>query len=224
MAQFGALKKLSAIGASNATSALPMPTSSFIEYISIATSLGVEGAAKLLELYPPEKIADIRKLCEQYNELQKQAKPGEVDQSCMKCASATGQETAKLDADLAIVDAEKARALHAAHKKLTLLLLADAFASLNVKAYIDSLQNDIKSVASNPMKASSLQGMKAQLETLTFVATAIPSQISSFGTVHGIVKKIAEAHKITLADDPKPESLHTVAQLQEAGNTSNPDT
>lgn len=218
MAQFGSLKKLAAVGGtSNSAASLPMPTSSFIEYISVATTLGVDGAAKLLELYPPEKIADIRKLCEQYNELQKQAKPGEIDQSCVKCASATGQETAKLDADLAIVDAEKTRALHAAHKKLTLLLMADAFASLNVKSYIDSLQNDIKSAASNPMKASSLQGMKTQLETLTFVATAIPSQISSFGTVHGIVKKIAEAHQIKLADDPKPESLHTVAQLQESG-------
>lgn len=220
MAQFGGLKKLGGAGTSNAAPALPMPTSSFIEYISVATNLGVEGAEKLLELYPPEKIADIRKLCEQFNELQKQAKPDEIDQSCMKCASATGAETAKLDADLAIIDTEKTKALHAAHKKLTLLLIADAFASLNIKNYIDSLQNDIKAAAQNPMKASSVASMKAQLGTLTFVATAIPSQVNSFGTVHGIVKKIAEAHKIKLADDPKPESLHTVAELKASGSST----
>jgi hypothetical protein len=219
MAQFGALKKLGGAGASSNSPALPMPPSSFIEYISVATNFGVEGAEKVLELYPPETIANIRKLCEQFNELQKQGKPSEIDQSCMKCASATGEETAKLDAALAIIDTQKTKALRAAHKKLTLLLLADAFASLNIKSYIDSLQNNIKSAAHDPMKASSVGSMKAQLETLTFVATAIPGQINSFSTVHGIVKKIAEAHKVTLADDPKPESLHTVAQLKDSGNT-----
>jgi hypothetical protein len=220
MAQFGSLKNLGGAGASNNMPALPMPTSLFIEYIAIATGLGVEGAHKLLELYPPDKIAEIGKLCEQYNELRKQTKPGELDQSSMNCASAIGAETAKLDAAMATVDIEKTKALHAAHKKLGLCLLADAFASLNVKNYIDSLQNDIKSAAHNPMKASSIQGMKAQLETLTVVATAIPSQINSFGAVHGIVKKIAEAHKITLADDPKPESVHSEDGLKAAGKNS----
>jgi hypothetical protein len=220
MAQFGSLKKLAGAGTSSAAPALPMSQALFIEYISVATTLGVEGSEKLLELFPPEKIADIQALCEKYNELQKQAKPGELDQSCLKCASSTGEETAKLDAALANVDTEKAKALHAAHKNLTLLLIADGFASLNIKSYIDSLQNDIKAAAQNPMKVSSLGSMKAQLETLIFAATAIPTQINSFGTVHGIVKKIAEAHKIKLADDPKPESLHTVAELKASGSST----
>ena len=40
-------KKLAAVGGtSNSAPSQPMPTSSFIEYISVATNLGVEGVAK----------------------------------------------------------------------------------------------------------------------------------------------------------------------------------
>lgn len=199
---------------------LPMAPAAFVQYLRIATDLGMEGTEKLLDLYPPDKIEEIKQICMKYAEAKKDAKPTEIDENQLKLASLAGEAAAKLEADKALVGAEKQAALRAANKKLGLMLLADGGAAVAIPAYVDSLKADIQSVSSNPLKAGSVNEMKRQLATLTFAGTAVPSQLKSFGTVRGVAKKIAEAQKVTLPPDPKPAEIASVDQLQKAGSAT----
>lgn len=196
-----------------------MSTADFIAYLAIATDLGMQGTSKLLDLYPPAKVEAIKQVTLQYNEAKSKEKPGEIGETRMKLASQAGEEAAKLDAQYALVDQERAKTLRACNSRLALMLVADAFAVAKLPSYRESLEADIKAISSNPMKATALSGLKRQLAVITVAGTALPSQIKSFGTVRGTAKKIAEAMKVTLPPDPAPESIQNVDSLKKLGES-----
>jgi len=191
-----------------------MPAATFVKYIALASDLGAQGTLQLLNVYPPEKIEQIKKACEQYNESRRQNKGGEPNAETMKLCSQALDSASALAAEVAELDAEKKKALSGAHKKVSLMLVADAFAALNAPAIIDRLKSDIQSLSSNPMKAGSVSSMKSQLQFLTFASTAFPGQIKSATAIRDVTKKIADAQKVKLGEAPPDKSVNTLEGLQ----------
>jgi hypothetical protein len=197
-----------------------MPAGSFIKYIAIASDLGNQGTMQLLSLYPPEKIEQIKKACEAYSEARRQNKGGEPDSDTIKLCSQALQSATGLSAEVDALNEEKKKALSIAHKKVSLMLLADAFAALNGPAIINRLNSDIQSISSNPMKARSLTAMKAQLQVLTFASSAIPGQIKAATSIRDVAKKIAEAQKVKLAENPSDKQVSTLDGLEQQAASS----
>lgn len=220
-AQFGKKKNASGDGGNGAGGGDGlMPAASFVTYIAIASDLGNQGTMQLLSLYPPEKIAQIKKACEAYSEARRQNKGGEPDSETIKLCSQALDSATALSAEVDALTEEKKKALSIAHKKMSLMLLADAFAALNGPAIINRLNSDIQSISSNPMKARSLTTMKGQLQVLTFAASAIPGQIKAATTVRDVAKKIAEAQKVKLAENPSDKQVSTLDGLQQQATST----
>lgn len=220
-AQFGKKKSANVDGGGGAAAADGlMPAGTFVKYIALASDLGTQGTMQLLSIYPPEKIDQIKKACEAYAEARRQNKGGEPNAETMKLCSNALESASALAAEVAELNDEKKKALSAAHKKVNLMLLADAFAALNAPAIINRLNSDIQSLSSNPMKATSVSSMKSQLQFLTFAASAFPGQIKSATTIRDVAKKIADAQKVKLAEPPADKSVNTIEGFQAEARSS----
>lgn len=204
---------------SNAATSTPpvtglMPANAFVRYIAIASDLGAQGTVKLLSIYPPEKIEDIKKACESYNEARRQNKGGEPDSETSKLLSQALASASALGAEVAELDAEKKKSLALAHRKLSLMLVADAFATLTLPTVLKALQGDIQSFMTNPMKLRAVGALKSQAQFLAFSSTAIPAQVKSAMAIRDVAKKIAEAQKVKLAENPPNEEVNSLEGLQ----------
>lgn len=214
-AQFGGLVgKKSAAPAVDVDGALASG-SELLGYVTLANDLGMQGAELLLEMYPDEKVAEIRKLTAQYRELSAKRKDGNIDAEQMKVsqdATARVAEALKGE-DWKAYDRQKSANVGKAYGALGLMLLADAQAGLRVKPTVDSLKSAVEAVKSNPLKATQLGAVTGQLSALAAIVPALPKQVESATTVKSICSKIAEAEKIQLPAEVSAEKVKDKAAL-----------
>jgi len=184
-----------------------------IGFVTIATDQGMRGVNTMLDMFPPEKVAKIKKLSAQYAELSAKRKDGNIDAEQLKVASAAGDEMAALQGDWKSYKKEKSSTVAKANSHLGLMLGADAIAVAAAPKTLTSLQEASKSLASNPMQAGKAAQVTAQIAVLTAVVQQVPQQTKSFTAVRSIITNIAKAEKISLAADPSPAKIKDTASL-----------
>ncbi len=178
-----------------------------IGFVTVATDQGMKAVDNLLEVFPAEKVAKVKKLSAQYAELSKKRKEGNIDAEQLKVASAAGDEMAALQGDWQSYKKEKSSIVGKANGRLGLMLGADAVAASAAPKTLASLQEASKSLASDPMQAGKAAQVTAQISVLSAVVQQIPQQTKSFSTVRGIINNIAKAEKVSLAADLSPDKI-----------------
>lgn len=184
-----------------------------IGFVTVATDQGMKAVDNLLEVFPAEKVAKVKKLSAQYAELSKKRKEGNIDAEQLKVASAAGDEMAALQGDWQSYKKEKSSAVAKANGRLGLMLGADAIAASAAPKTLASLQEASKSLASDPLQAGKAAQVTAQISVLSAVVQQIPQQTKSFTTVRGIITNIAKAEKVSLAADLSPDKIKDNASL-----------
>ncbi len=209
----GAAKPTEATGANAAKVALMSPQQSMeasnqmLHLIWIATNLGMQAMNTIAEVFPPEKIAAFKLASEKYHTAQAGNTDHNMDALSFKAASDASAEFAKLDVDWKCYDKEKARVVPLADRKLAMMLGVDAMAGTKLPALIQGFTATISGMEQNPMQVMGARKLMSTVGVVTQVGKEMPGQVSSFKTVRGIVKKIAEAENMTLAPDPSAASL-----------------
>jgi len=212
----GFLKKPAAPAASTSTvdvgSALASGAA-MIGFVTVATDQGMKAVDTMLEMFPAEKVAKVKKLSAQYAELSGKRKDGNIDAEQLKVASAAGDEMAALQGDWKSYKKEKASAVSKANGRLGSMRGARALAASAAPKTLATLQEASKSLASNPLQAGKAAQVTAQISLLSAVVQQIPQQTKSFTTVRGIVANIAKAEKVSLAADLSPDKIKDTAAL-----------
>ena len=92
-----------------------------IGFVTVATDQGMKAVDNLLEVFPAEKVAKVKKLSAQYAELSKKRKEGNIDAEQLKVASAAGDEMAALQGDWQSYKKEKSSIVGKANGRLGLV-------------------------------------------------------------------------------------------------------
>lgn len=184
-----------------------------IGFVTVATDQGMKAVDNLLEVFPAEKVAKVKKLSAQYAELSKKRKEGNIDAEQLKVASAAGDEMAALQGDWKSYKKEKSSVVAKANGRLGLMLGADAIAASAAPKTLASLQEASKSLAADPLQAGKAAQVTAQISVLSAVVQQIPQQTKSFSTVRSIITNIAKAEKVSLAADLSPDKIKDKVSL-----------
>jgi hypothetical protein len=185
--------------------------------ITLATDLGVEAAEHLADVYPPEKVEQIRLLSAQYNELKTKRGSGNVDAEELKLASEIFAETAKLERENNWKKDRKdnAREVRKAYGKLGVMLIVDAVAGTQIPPTVDALKNAVSEIAKHPLSGvSKAAQIRKQIAVLIAVPGAAVSQVQSAKSVRRICTQIAKAEKFSLGADPPADSIKNVTDVK----------
>lgn len=110
-------------------------------------------------------------------------------------------------ADWSSYKKDKAEVVSQADHRLTLLVLVDALAALQVPSKVESLQAQVTLLASNPMQYKKVMPIKNSIALFLMIGKQMPKQVETFRQARGVIKQIATAEHITLAPDPPADSL-----------------
>lgn len=188
-----------------------------LQYLTLATDLGVKAAVGLAEIYPPERMAAVRTLAAQYGEMTTKRTGGNVDASQFGVATQIGAEIAKLKDDWQGYKKDSEKEVGIAKKRLGLMLLADGQGILRIPETILGLQGAISSLASNTLAgASKVTQLKSYLATFVEIGKSAPTQVESYKAVNGVCKSIAEAENFKLPPDPPADAVKDTATFQQA--------
>lgn len=189
--------------------------SELLAYVTLANDLGMQGADLLLEMYPDEKVGEIRKLSAQYRELRAKRKDGNLDAEQLKLSQdATARVAEALKGDeWKSYRREKAGNVRKAYGALGLMLVADAQAGARLQPTLDNLKAAAEAVKGNPAKAAQLGVIKGQIDGLTSIVPSLPKQIESATTVRSICSKVAEAEKVQLPSEVSADKVKDKATL-----------
>lgn len=188
-----------------------------LQYVTLASDLGVKAAVGLAGIYPPERMEAIRTLAAQYGEMTTKRTGGNVDASQFGVATQIGTELAKLKDDWHGYRKDSEKEVGLAKKRLGLMLLADAQGVLRIPETILSLQGAISDLTKNPLAgAGKVTQLKGYLATFVEIGKSAPSQVESYKAVNGICKSIAEAEGFQLPPDPPADAVKDTATFQQA--------
>lgn len=185
-----------------------------IGYITIATDQGMKAVETITDMFPADKVANLKKMAAQYNELKAKRKDGNLDAEQFDLASNTAAEASKLDAEWQSYQKDKAQGVGKADSRLGLMLLADAQAGTKVPTTLEALQGALTSIERNPLQMGKAGHLKKQIAVLTAVSKNLPSQVTSYKTVRKLTKSIADAEKVKLPADPSPDQVKDRAVLE----------
>ena len=193
------------------------PVYEMVAMVTVASDLGVQASLTIAEVYPPEMVVKIQALSMQYNEMKKQRKDGNIDADGVKLSSDISAETANLDGNWQNYQKGKLAVIPKANKMLGLMMLADTVAALKAAQAVQILLNMTKQAQGNPLGMIAVVGkMVAVGKTVKVIVGSIGSQKANYKRVKGIVKNIAEAEKMTLAEDPPAGKVQDMASLTSA--------
>lgn len=209
-AQFGGLlKKAEAPKASSSNvsaDAVLANGAKLIVFSTLATDLAVDSANKMLEAFPASKVAGIKQKFAKYNELKgKRSSKDQMDADSCTLASDAFDEMAKLD--VKGYEKAKAKVVRPAYAKLGLAVAADGLAAAQVPDFVKNAQSTVSSLSSNPMQASKVTKLSAQIVVANAIVKNTPRQVTAMKTVRAIAKKIADAEGFKLGE---PKSLTAV--------------
>ena len=217
-AQFGGLGGLMSkkdAAPSGDTDAVLANGAKLIIFSTLATDLAVSAAKKMLEAFPPSRVAAIKAKFAKYDELKaKRADKDQMDADSCTVASDAFDELAKLDVDG--YDKSKAKVVVPAYTQVGLAVGADALAATQVPAYVTSAQATVKSLAGNPMQLTKLNRLRIQLVVAQAVVTNTPRQAKALKTVRSMAKKIAEAEHFKLGEPKIPTTVDPDALAKES--------
>jgi hypothetical protein len=192
-----------------------------IGYVSLATFLANDAADLLIDMYPPEKVAEIKKLSMQTAEAKAKTKEGDFDADQAKAFEDKSALLEKLQKEGALNDYKKEKSgnIAKAYSRLGLALLADGAAAIALPPTIDGLQKSVQQISKNPLQVLNSGKLVAQVATLTAVGVAIPKQVSAANTVRSICSQIATAEKVTLAADVSADRVKDLTAMKTASTT-----
>jgi hypothetical protein len=162
-------------------------------------------------MFPPEKIAAFEASSKKYHELQANRTDGYIDAGQCQASTDATAEFAKVMADWSSYNKDKAEVVSRADHRLTLLVLVDALAALQVPSKVESLQAQVMSLASNPLQFRKIIPIKNSVVLFVMIGKQMPKQVETFRQARGVIKQIAAAEHITLAPDPPADSLKDTA-------------
>jgi len=177
-----------------------------IVFSTIATDLDVSSAQKMLEAFPPAKIAKIKAKFAKYDELKsKRADKDQLDADSCTVASDAFEEMAKLNVEG--YDKAKAKVVVPAYSQMGLAAGADGIAATQLPPFVKSVQSTITSLAGNPLQASKVIKLKDQVAVTNALVVNTPKQVNAMKTVRGMAKKIADAEHFKLGEPKVPTTV-----------------
>jgi len=215
-AQFGGLlKKNDASTPAVDADALLAKGGKLIAFSTLSTDLAVDAATKMLDAFPASKVAAIKSKFAKYNELKaKRSNKEQMDADSCTVASDAFDEMAKLDT--AGYEKAKAKVVVPAYGELGLAVAADGLAAAQLPEFLKSAQSTTSSLSSNPMQASKVTKLSAQILVTKSLIANTPKQVTAMKTVRGIAKKIAEAEHFKLGEPKLPTSIDVDALAKES--------
>lgn len=220
-AQFGFKKPAPAAPA--VTVQATVPTGDLLKLVTLSTDQGMIAMDILASIFPPEKIAAFEESSKKYHELQDNRTNGYIDADQCQASTDAAAEFAKVIADWSSYNKDKAKAISKADHRLSLLILVDGLAALQVPAKVESLQAQVTSLASNPMQFRKVIPIKNSVVLFLMIGKQMPKQVETFRQARGVIKQIAAAENITLAPDPPADSLKDTDGAMSAITTLPPD-
>lgn len=206
-AQFGGLlKKPDASSPKVDADAVLANGAKLIIFSTLATDLAVDAANGMLDAFPASKVAGIKQKFAKYNELKAKRKDkDQLDADSCTVASDAFDEMAKLD--VKGYEKAKAKVVRPAYAKLGLAVAADGIAATQLPDFVKGAQSTVSSLSSNPLQASKVTKLSAQIVVANALIQNTPKQVNAMKTVRGIAKKIADAEGFKLGE---PKALTTV--------------
>lgn len=206
-AQFGRLLKKDKPAGGSDPAVVLTQGQTLLGYVTIASDQGVKAVEAIAGVFPPEKVEKVRELAAKYNEMKAKRGDGNIDAESFQLVSQVAAEMAKLDAEWQAHVKERSQAVRKADARLALVLLADAQAALKAQDTAKALQSAAQDLKTDPTQISKANRMLAMSNTLLAVSKEVPGQTSSYKTVRGTAKRIADAEKVQLASDPSPDKV-----------------
>ena len=199
-----------------------MPPGSFAHYLRAATDQGIKALEELADAFPPEKVAHLKELTNNYRRAT--AQTGEIDGEAFTIATDAATEMAKLENDWNSYKKEARQKVQRAHARIGLMLSVDAYAATAAQKEKQILQAQATSLG-HSMKdvfhrggANSADNDARQLQTeikfLGVVVGQIPTQQKSFTAVQHIATNIAQAEHFQLRADPPKDSITTTSDVE----------
>ena len=197
------------MSAKAAPSAAPVAgqTVALVKLITVATDQGMVAMDILARVFPPEKVAAYEAISKKYHDSTTSRKNGDIDSEQYGMANDAAAEIAKLSVEWSSYRKDQTKFVPMADHRLAYMLLADGLALTQVPGALTSVENDVKSMMSNPLQIGKAKQLQVTVMLFTNVGKQMPRQVESFKTVRGIVKNIATAEHMTLAPDPAPGTL-----------------
>jgi hypothetical protein len=121
---------------------------------------------------------------------------------------------AQLDSDWQAYLKEKSATVKKADARLALAILADGLAATKAPDTAKALQSAAQGLKGDPTQVSKMNRMLSMATLLVTVGKEAPQQVTSFRTVRGITKRIAEAEHVQLASDPSPDKVKDSVALE----------
>jgi len=216
-AQFGGLLKKATGSKSGADPAkLLAQGQDLIGYVTIATDEGVRAVSAMASVFPPEKVQKVADLAAKYNEMKSKRSDQNIDAESIQVAKEIATEMAGLDSQWQAYVKEKSAAVKKADARLALVVFADGLAATKAPETAKAIQSAVQDLANDPTQVSKIQRLSAMASLLTAVARQTPQQVTSFKTVRGIAKRIADAEKIQLDPDPSAEKVKDRSSFESA--------
>jgi hypothetical protein len=183
-------------------------------YVTIATDNGVKAVEALASVFPPDKVQKVADLAAKYNELKAKRSDQNIDAESIQVASQVAAEMAQLDSDWQAYLKEKSATVKKADARLALAILADGLAATKAPDTAKALQSAAQGLKGDPTQVSKMNRMLSMATLLVTVGKEAPQQVTSFRTVRGITKRIAEAEHVQLASDPSPDKVKDSVALE----------
>ncbi len=190
-----------------------------LAFTTIGTEIGYRSSLKMLEAFPPEKVAHIKALSEKVNEAKKKrTKDGNMDASEVTAVSDFTAAIAKLEGNWKDYKKDKAKAVVPAYTGVGLMLGADAIAGTQVPEFLKAAQQTVSGAGADPSLLTKVRDLNALIVTLTVVSKQLPNQVQSGNTIRTIAKNIAQAENIKLGEAPKVESPDPAALKKQSAS------
>lgn len=203
----GLLKKVNGNKSGTDVTAVMAQGQDLLAYVTIATDNGIKAVEALASVFPPEKVQKVADLAAKYNELKAKRSDQNIDSESIQVASQIAAEMAQLDSEWQAHVKEKCAAVKKADARLALVILADGLAATKAPETAKAMQKAAEDLKSDPTQISKMNRMLAMAAVLATVGKEAPKQATSYKTVRGITKRIADAEKVQLASDPSPDKV-----------------
>ena len=192
--------------------------------LALANDRALAAQEKMLAAFPEEKLAEIRKKYEKYNEAKakrmKETSPDATQLGPENDAAAECQkEVARVVGEGVTFKAGYGKEASAAYKQVGWAIGIDLLAVLQLPGFVKEAQTLVKSLSSNPFQITKIKAAGALALTIGGAIKLLPSQVDALKTVRAVAKQIAEAEKVTL-EEPKAVTELNPKQLTEGQGES----
>ena len=210
----GLLKKVTGNKSGTDVTAVMAQGQDLLMYVTIATDNGIKAVEAIASVFPPEKVQKVADLAAKYNELKAKRGDQNIDAESIQVASQIAAEMAQFDSEWQTHLKEKSAAVKKADARLALVILADGLAATKAPETAKAMQSAAQDLKSDPTQVSKMNRMLSMATVLATVGKEAPQQATSYKTVRGITKRIADAEKVQLASDPSPDKVKDKVALE----------